>query len=176
MLVLTIQDSVVAQKMKDGRYEADFWKSKFGCASARFTRGYKELSKALYEQSGNSCEVPIFAWGGSPFIESVWDTRDKKAVFLEVPDRLLVYSDYDLFCDYVHGNSSKLDFMLPRKKAKDRIKRGYCVQVCLPYVMPEWIVSVVDFSMLKNYKGTVSDCCRYCKLLKSYIILSEKES
>ena len=44
MLVLTVQESNVAQMMKSGRYEADFWKSKFGCVSARFTRGYSIIS------------------------------------------------------------------------------------------------------------------------------------
>lgn len=173
MLVLTIQDKLVLQMIESGKYKADFWKSKFSCLSPKFTKGYMFLRSELLRATGKSCDTPIFAWGGTPFIDLVKGSEDKKALFLEVPESELIFSDYDRFCDFVYGTTETVDFILPKKKAKEKIKRGYCIQVCMPYIKPEWVLSSVDFSLIDKFEGTVDDCYRYCNLLKSYFLLSE---
>lgn len=173
MLVLTIQDKSVLQMIGDGKYKADFWKCKFSCLSPKFTKGYMVLKSELLRATGKTCDSPIFAWGGTPFIDSIKGSGDKKALFLEVPENELIFSDYDKFCDFVYGTTETVDFILPKKKAKEKIKRGYCVQVCMPYIKPEWVLSSVDFSLIDKFEGTVDDCYRYCNLLKSYFLLSE---
>ena len=172
MLVLTVQDKRVLQAVEDGKYKADFWKSRFSCVSPRFTRGYMHLRSELYKETGRLCDIPVFAWGGAPFVDSIRGGENKQVLFLEVPDDEMVFSDYDKFCDYIHGSTEKVDFMLQRKRAKERIKRGYCIQVCLPYIKKEWVLSSFDFSLIEKYEGTVDDCYRYCNLLKSYLVLS----
>lgn len=173
MLVLTVQDEMVVKALKRGRYKADFWKSRFSCTSPQFTKGYMLLKGCLKSETGCDCDIPIFAWGGSPFIEaSAFDERKTKAIFLDVPEKYLIYSDYDKFNDFVQEGISD-GFLLTKKRAKERIRRGYCVQVCLPWIDPSWVVSVVDYQMVKGLKGTVDDYARYSKLLGTYFELSK---
>lgn len=172
MLVLTVQDDSVVQKLNEGKYKADFWKTRLGCLSPRFTKGYNLISKEIKRRVNRYCEVPIFAWGGTPFIESIRCGKGKKVLFLEVPEEELVFSDYDKFCDYVYGISSDADFMLSKKKAKSLVSRGYCVQVSTAYIKPEWVVSTVDFSLIGKFEGTVDDCYRYYKILQAYFELA----
>lgn len=174
MLVLTIQDERVADMMRGGRYKADFWKARFSCLSPRFTRGYEILRKKLMSSKGIWCECPIFGWCGTPFIESIRDSREKKLVFLEIPNEYMVFSDYDKFSDYVVGDSDKVDFLLTEDEAKGRVYRGSCVQVAMGYVKPEWVVGVFDFEYSKNFEGTVGDFYRYCILLNTYFELLER--
>lgn len=173
MLVLTVQDNSVVQMLNEGKYKADFWKTRLGCLSPRFTKGYNLIRKELRNRVNRSCESPIFAWGGTPFIESVRCGKNKQVLFLEVPENELVFSDYDKFCDYVYGISDDADFMLSSRRAKNLINRGYCVQVSMAYIKPEWVVSTVDFNIVNNFEGTVDDCYRYYKILKAYFHLSE---
>lgn len=175
MLVLTIQDEKVASMMRGGRYKADFWKARFSCVSPKFTRGYEVLRKKLMLR-GIWCDCPVFGWCGTPFIESIRDNREKKLVFLEVPDELLVFSDYDRFSDFVVGDSDRVDFLLSSEEAKRRISRGSCVQVTMGYVKPEWVIGVFEFEYSRNFEGTVGDFYRYCSLLNTYFeILMKKK-
>lgn len=174
MLVLTIQDKKVADMMRGGKYVADFWKSRFSCASPRFTRGYSFLKRKLCVEKGNWCECPVFGWCGIPFIESIRDNRDKKLVFLEVPDEYLSFSDYDKFSDYVVGDSDRVDFFLSAEEAGRRIKIDSCVQVTMSFTKPEWVVGVFDFEYSRGFEGSVGDFYMYCKLLNMYFYLLEK--
>lgn len=174
MLVLTIQDKSVLREVEVGSYKCDFWKSEFCCLSPTFTKGYMKLASDLTEKTGKVCEVPVFGWIGVPFLDLMKGKSNKKALFLDVPSEYLNFSDYDRFCDYAHGSSESSDFILSEEEATRYVNEGRCVQVCLPYIKKEWLLTSVDLSLLEGCKGTIEECYRYCNILKAYCALARK--
>lgn len=179
MLVLTIQKKSIAQKIINGNYKADFWKSSFSCISPRFTSGYNICKNELENKLGKSFSEdfsPIWAWVGYPYIKfhTYLYEGDLVALFLDVPASEMVFSDYDKYCDYIYGESTDKDFMLGFTDARNAGKRNRCVQACLESINPNNILLTVDFIRFNGEMKSIENFYNYIRLVNVYVDLKKK--
>lgn len=164
MLVLTVQTRDVVERILSGeKYTPDFSKSTYAYLSPRFTKAYnktlKELSrktKKYYTMGVDSC---IWGWVGKPFldfyaIESGSKNSGKYAVFCEIDEKDLVFSDYDKYSDYIEGYTDSLDFMV------SEVSNDACIQCAFWSLSKRNIVSIVELNSI-GIKYRLSDKADY---------------
>lgn len=151
MLILTIQERSVVDAIKKGTYKPNFWKSKFSCMSVEFTKGYAKILSRLKEKTGaylSDSDSCLWGWAKAPYIRFHTATPDWKensvAVFAEVPDSEVVLSDFDVFSEYVLGESDREDYILDNFPDDENM----CVQCSFLNIKPENILLEVDMSRL----------------------------
>lgn len=179
MLVLTIQEKSIAQRIAMGGYKANFWESKYSCISPSFTQGYNICKRELEVKLGRNLSEdfsPIWAWVGAPYIEfhTYLNEGDLVALFLDIPASEMVFSDYDKYCNFIYGDTKDTDFMVGYIDAKKTEKSTKCIQACLEVIKPSQIVQTVDFVRLDGEHKTIENFYNYLKLISVYMDLRKK--
>lgn len=152
MLLLSVQKKEIAQKILEGNYHADFWKSDYACLDTNFSKKYAMVSERL---NLTGSDAPIWAWAGTPFIEfhkAKCVTQVYVCMFLDIPENRIVFSDYDKYC----GDS--YDFFISRKEAIERVRKGDCIQACVGYVKPDDVLLQVDYKNILDDESKSVEC------------------
>lgn len=155
MLVLTIQRKDIVGKILNNTYHVNLWQSPYVYQSIRFTEGYNKILYELEKRNktslmdGESC---YWGWVKNPYIDFFsYDKDNYIALFVDVPESEMVFSDYDKYTDYVLENSNEKDFILSSKDSK-----ADCIQCSFLYLNPENIKLTVPLNMLnKNCKSVI---------------------
>ena len=164
MLVLTIQKQKVVEKICKGEYSANYWMSDFAFQSVRFAMGYSMVKEKLSEKTGSDyleSDTPYWGWVLNPYFDffKVKSCFGKySCMFVEVPKEELVFSDYDLYTDFVLGNSDDCNFFL------ESIPYGSnkCVQCSFMNLSKDRVKAVVPLDKLESCKGeTVEDLLKF---------------
>lgn len=154
MLVLTVQKESVVQMIKSGMYYPNFWLSEFSCMTTRFTEAYKYLRDALSKKIGKSyleSDFCMWGWVANPFVlfHTVQvDWQNMVALFLDIPEDGVVFSDYDMFTSYVWGESNDGSFVIEDfPEAMQEVDKR-CVQCVFDTIRPSDIVYEVNLGSL----------------------------
>lgn len=157
MLVLTIQRKEILEKILNNSYNVNIWKSPYAFQSVRFTEGYSIILDKLQEKigapmlEGESC---YWGWIKNPYIDFfAKDADDYVALFVDVPENQMVFSDYDKYTDYVLEESTDKDFIL----TSDKVRSSSCIQCSFWNLRPENIKLSVPLSMLNRDSKSVSE-------------------
>lgn len=169
MLVLTFQDKGVLRKLQKGCYFPSLMKSEYAHASVEFTMGYNkilnELSKIDYSLlEGDSC---LWAWVHSPADEMVQllVSEDKVAIYMDVDEKKVVFSDYDKYTNFVLGDSDDMDFILD--DVEDIDIDGMCIQCSFTPSAIKRIVTVYTCGSFVVYPEISR--CMYYQMLSSNV-------
>lgn len=122
MMVLSVQEYPVVKGILDRSYSPNFIESSYACSSIRFTKAYFKILLELSKKTGrefrygfDSC---MWGWVNVPFLPLHRKngfkgySKRKYAIFVEVPEQELVFSEYNLFCDYVNEQKDYDGFIL----------------------------------------------------------------
>ena len=157
MLILTFQRKELLGKIYSGSYSANIWKSAYAHSSIRFTKGYNKILKSISNKTElgllpeDSC---MWGWVSNPYTKLFFPKDSFVAIFMEIPESKLVYSDYDKFTDYIHGDSSNDDFILDDLTS---VSEEGCIQCSFMSIKPENICLVTEIDTLPSLEGNVGE-------------------
>jgi len=154
MLVLTFQKKDIYDKILDGKYSVDFWKSPYAFLNTRFTEGYRKINKLVSNKLGLAESVKdacFWGWVQNPFLEFIKNPEDYVAIFVELPSKSMVFSLYDCFTDYCLENSENSDYII----SKGNIKSNDCVQCSFKDLPRDSIRLAVDLNLLEGLNGSI---------------------
>lgn len=168
MLVLSFQKVNIAKKISNGLYKPTIAKSDFATSSVEFSIGYNKVLSSLRELStdymrGDSC---IWAWVSNPdeLMTQVLISEDKVAMYLDVEESKIVYSDYDKYTKFVQGESDDSNFIITDlDKAK---ADGICIQCSFMLSAIKRVVAVYTCSSFMLY-NEISRSMYYQTLCRS---------
>lgn len=155
MMVLTVQDYSVVKEILSGIYTPNFLKSSYACSSGRFSRAYLRVLTELSKKTGRDFQYGVdtcmWGWVNYPYLPLHKKngfrrySKRKYAIFVEIPENQMVFSDYDSYCNYVEGSCS-VNFML------DEFFQQFFdyVQCSFWNINPLCIKSIVDLDNLEK--------------------------
>lgn len=163
MLVMSVQKEKRLDSIISGTYKPNLYKSRYGCMSIRFTKGYNKIKRVLSKKTGivmDSSSSTYWGWAKCPYVKfhrNVNVTPEELVVlFMEIPESQCVLSDYDKYCDYVNEESNNMDFILEDLNGDD----AQCVQVNFLSIKKENILLTIPYTSIAKYseKGyTISE-------------------
>lgn len=154
MLVLTVKSKETYQGILDGTFKLDFWKSRYAFLNTRFTEEYLKMNKILYNKLGLAESVKtthFWGWSQNPFLEFYKSGGEAVAIFIEIPEKDMVFSLYDLYTSYCLEESENSNHLVEI----DEVKDNDCVQCAFREITPENVKLVVDLGMLKGLNGSI---------------------
>lgn len=175
MLLMTVQKKEIVEKIREGNYKANFWKSDYSCISPRYTKGYMAIKSALEGKLNvslsESCS-PMWAWVGYPYLDfhrlSGGDSK-MVAMFIDIPENQIVFSDYDKYCRYIYDEGNIEDFIIPSISGIDLESSETCIQASFLKIEPSQIILTVDFKNFRDVElRSVQGFYNYWNLIFTY--------
>ena len=176
MLILTIQRKEICESILKGNYIPNIWESDYALLSNRFTKGYKKILNTLEDKTGrylSDSESCYWGWVYNPYTKFFYPGEEYKAIFINVPESEIVFSDYDLYSDYVHEDSYNDNFILENLQG---VKKSDCIQCSFLSCNPKNICLVSDLSSVDNLRGTIGDIYIKALIRDSWLELSRSAS
>ena len=169
MLVLTFQDRDTIKKIKKNMYVPKLDNSSYAYNSIEFTMGYKKVLNELRKKDeflpeDESC---LWGWVFSPLEEMILMLRgeNKVAVYLDVDESKMVFSDYCVYTSFVLGESKDSDFII--KDIRGAMKQDKNIQCSFTPDAINRVLGVYKCDTFLPYSDI--NRCMYSQMLVSSI-------
>lgn len=126
MLVLTVQEYPVLEAVYQGTYKPNFMLSSFACSSAGFSKAYLKVLSELSKKTGRSFQYGLdscmWGWVRYPYLPLHRKNgfrrynKRKYAVFVDIPEKDMVLTDYEEFCMYINRDAEEKDILLGNRE------------------------------------------------------------
>lgn len=155
MLIMSVQKEKRLDSIISGTYKPNLYKSRYGCMSIRYTKGYNKIKRLLSKKLGIVTETSTstyWGWAKCPYIKFHCNVNvapeELVVLFLEIPESQCVLSDYDKYCDYVNEDSNSMDFILENINDKNAL----CVQANFLSIKKENILLTIPYESIAKYQ------------------------
>lgn len=169
MLVLTFQDKNTIKKIKKNIYVPKLDNSSYAYSSIEFTMGYKKVLNELRKKDeflpeDESC---LWGWVFSPSEEMILMLKgeNKVAVYLDVDESKMVFSDYCVYTSFVLGESGDSNFII--KDIGDAMKQDKNIQCSFTPDAINRVIGVYKCDTFLPYPDI--NKCMYSQMLVSSI-------